>query len=100
MAHLHDVAEECEYERESLGAPTAPLRARLRLATTHAIRQSGQIVRKSYDLAGSDAIFEDHPLHQQFQDLHAVTQQVQGRPAHFRTVGRVMLGLEADNAVL
>jgi len=99
-AFLHDVAEECEYERESLGAPTAPLRARLRLATTHAIRQSGQIVRKSYDLAGSDAIFEDHPLHQQFQDIHAVTQQVQGRPAHFRTVGRVMLGLEADNAVL
>jgi alkylation response protein AidB-like acyl-CoA dehydrogenase len=99
-AFLHDVAEACAYERATHGAPSGAIRARLRLAATNAIRQSGQIVRKAYELAGSDAIFEDHPLQRCFQDIHAVTQQVQGRPAHFRTVGRVLLGLEPDNAVL
>ena len=64
------------------------------------MRQSGEIVRKTYELAGSDAIFDSHPLHRNFQDIHALTQQIQARPAHFRTVGRVMLGLEPDNAVL
>jgi hypothetical protein len=32
--------------------------------------------------------------------FNALTQQIQARPAHFRTVGRVLLGLEPDHAVL
>ena len=49
---------------------------------------------------GNDVIFDDHPLHRCFQDIRALTQQIQARPAHFRTVGRVLLGLDPDNAVL
>ena len=99
-AFLHEVAEECAYAHQVHGEPSGPLRAHLRLAATSAMRQSGEVVTKAYELAGSDAIFEDHPLHRCFQDINALTQQVQARPAHFRTVGRVMLGLEPDAAVL
>jgi len=28
--------------------------------------------------------------------MHAVTQQIQGRQAHFETVGQFLLGLEPD----
>ncbi|MEM7250497.1 MAG: acyl-CoA dehydrogenase family protein [Pseudomonadota bacterium] len=99
-AYLHELAEACTYEHREVGEPSAKLRAHLRLAATSAIRQSAEVVDKAYELAGSDAIFEDHPMHRCFQDMHAVSQQVQGRPAHFRTVGRVLLGLEPDAAVV
>ena len=99
-AFLHEVAEASTYEHQIHGAPTGELRAHLRLAATNAIRKAGEVVDKAYELAGSDVIFDDHPIHRCFQDIHALTQQIQGRPAHYRTVGRVLLGLEPDNAVL
>lgn len=97
---LHDVAEECAYMYQRGGAPTERLRTHLRLAATNAMRRSGEVVDKAYMLCGTDGIFENHPLHRCFQDIHALTQQVQARPAHFRTVGRVLVGLEPDSAVL
>ncbi|MBT6278193.1 MAG: acyl-CoA dehydrogenase, partial [Chromatiales bacterium] len=72
------------------------LRAHLRLAATSAMRNAGKVVHEAYSTAGSDAIFDDHPLHQCFQDIHALTQQIQARQAHYRTVGRTLLGLEPD----
>ena len=35
-----------------------------------------------------------------FRDIHAVTQQLQGRQAHFETVGQFMLGIEPDTTFL
>ena len=99
-AFLHEVAEASAYAYRQHGEVSGRLRTQLRLAATSAMRRSGEVVLKAYELAGSTAIFEDHPLQRSFQDIHALTQQVQGRPAHFRTVGRVLLGLEPDNAVL
>jgi hypothetical protein len=32
--------------------------------------------------------------------MHAVTQQLQGRQAHFENVGRFLLGLEPDTTFL
>lgn len=99
-AFLYEVARRCERARAGGGAPGRLTRARLRLAATNAMRKSGEIVDQAYRLAGTDAIFTDHPLHRCFQDIHALTQQIQARPAHFRTVGRVLLGLEPDAPVL
>ena len=97
---LHDVAEECAHHHEHHGPPSDSLRSHLRLSATNAMRRSAEVVDKAYTLCGTDGIFEDHPLHRNFQDIHALTQQVQARPAHFRTVGRVLLGLPPDSAVL
>jgi alkylation response protein AidB-like acyl-CoA dehydrogenase len=71
-------------------------RARIRLATTYAINQATEVVQAAYRMAGSTAIFESGPFERRFRDMHAVSQQVQGRRTHFETVGRSMLGLEAD----
>ena len=75
---------------------TMAQRARIRLATTHAIRQATSVSEQVYRLAGSTAIFEDHAFERRFRDAYAVSQQVQGRHTNFETVGRHMLGLDIE----
>ena len=98
-AFLLEMAEECEYQRAQSGQPGGPARTRLRLAATSAMRTSGEVVDKIYELAGTDGIFDDHPIYRCFQDIHAVTQQIQARPAHFRSVGRALIGLDSEDIV-
>ena len=61
--------------------------ADLRLAATHAIRTSEEIVKKIYNLLGSSSIFKFNKIQRYFQDMLAISQQVQGRMYHFETVG-------------
>ena len=75
---------------------TMAQRARIRLATTYAIREATRVSEQVYRLAGSTAIFEDHAFERRFRDAYAVSQQVQGRHTNFETVGRHMLGLDID----
>jgi alkylation response protein AidB-like acyl-CoA dehydrogenase len=75
-------------------------RVALRLAATHGIHEAAAVVDVAYELAGSHAIFADQAFERRFRDVHAVTQQLQGRAAHFETVGRFLLGLEPDTAFL
>jgi len=58
------------------------------------------VVDTCYGLAGSQAIFEDRPFERRFRDVHAVTQQLQGRKAHYELVGRYVLGLEPERSFL
>lgn len=69
-------------------------RIEVRMATTHAIRQSAQVVDAAYDMFGSDAIFKRNLLQRRWQDVHVIAQQVQGRTTNFETAGRYFLGLE------
>ena len=71
-------------------------RARIRLATTHAINQATRVSEQVYRLAGSTAIFEDHAFERRFRDAYAVSQQVQGRHTNYETVGRHLLGLDVE----
>jgi len=71
-------------------------RRRFRLASTWAINQAQEVVNSAYTMAGSGAIFDGHPLERRLRDIHAGTQQGQGRPVQFEHVGQIMLGLEAD----
>jgi alkylation response protein AidB-like acyl-CoA dehydrogenase len=81
---------------EEAGSLEMADRARLRLATTHAINQATDVTEEVYRLAGATAIFESRPFERRFRDAHAVSQQVQGRHTNFETVGRFMLGLDVD----
>lgn len=74
-------------------------RLRLRLAGTHAIRQSAAVVDIVYNLTGSTAIFDSTTIQRKFQDIHVITQQVQGREAHYQTVGAHLLGETPDGGV-
>ena len=71
-------------------------RIALRGAATHAIHLAKETVDVAYEACGSDAIFERHPVQRRFQDVHAITQHLQGRHAHYETVGQFTLGLEPD----
>ena len=81
------------------GVPEYPkdLRIQVRLASTHAIRETAEIVNTAYGMAGSHAVFESNPVQRCFQDIHAIVQQVQGRLVHYRTAGQYFLGLESDD---
>lgn len=98
-AFLLEMAEESEYQRAKNGQPDGPVRTRLRLAATSAMRTSGEVVDKIYELSGSDGIFDDHPIYRCFQDIHAVMQQIQARPAHYRSVGRALIGVDSEDMV-
>jgi alkylation response protein AidB-like acyl-CoA dehydrogenase len=70
------------------------------LAATHATHEAAAVVDTAYSLAGSNAIFEDRPFERRFRDIHAVTQQLQARRAHYELVGKYLLGLEPETAFL
>jgi alkylation response protein AidB-like acyl-CoA dehydrogenase len=80
----------------SSGRPTPDERVAVRLSATFAIHAAKEVVDTLYDAVGSHAILKDQPFEQRFRDMHAVTQQLQGRKSHFETVGRFMLGLPVD----
>jgi indole-3-acetate monooxygenase len=78
------------------GAITLDLRANLRLATTHGIRLAAQAIDTIYNASGATAAYEDHLIQRHFQDIHVITQHLQGRLAHYELVGRYWLGLKVD----
>jgi alkylation response protein AidB-like acyl-CoA dehydrogenase len=78
------------------GAPSPQQRIDLRLAATHTIIQGVQIVTEAYRAAGQSAIFENAPFERRLRDALSASQQVQGRPSHYMTVGRTLLGLPPD----
>jgi len=75
-------------------------RVRIRLASTFAIHQAKEVVDTAYHVAGSTAVFASNPFERRFRDIHAITQQMQGRQYHFESVGQFLLGLEPDTAFL
>ena len=82
------------------GTLTLDQRATLRLATTHGIRLAAQVIDTVYNAAGATAAYEGHPIQRHFQDIHVITQHLQGRLAHYELVGRHTLGLPVDEARL
>src|SRR5881296_2798778 len=75
-------------------------RANLRLAATHGIRLAAQIIDSIYNASGATAAYEDHLIQRHFQDIHVITQHLQGRLAHYELIGRYWLGLKIDEARL
>ncbi|MDA0769581.1 MAG: hypothetical protein BZY79_02385 [SAR202 cluster bacterium Casp-Chloro-G4] len=78
------------------GTLTVEERIDLRLAATHAIRTSCEVVGIAYNLGGSSAVFESSPLQRYFQDANVMSQQGQGRMLHFDVAGAYHLGLEPE----
>ena len=74
------------------------IRLRLARASTDAIRRAAEVVDICYNLCGSSAIFASNPIQRRFQDIHVVTQHIQGRPTHYETAGQFFLGLEPEGS--
>lgn len=78
------------------GELTVEQRMRIRQASTYAIHEARDVVVALYHEAGSTAIFDNQPFERRLRDINAVSQQLQGRRAHFETVGQHLMGLETN----
>jgi alkylation response protein AidB-like acyl-CoA dehydrogenase len=99
-AFLTEAVREIWNEATSTGRVTQDKRAVLRLATTHAIRLAVQVVDTVYNAAGVTAIYEGNLMQRHFQDIHVISQHLQGRLAHYELVGKYWLGLKIDETRL
>jgi alkylation response protein AidB-like acyl-CoA dehydrogenase len=95
-AWLHRLLAEMWAEAEGKGDFGADKHPQLRLASTWAIKEAREVVATVYHAAGATAIFEDNPFERRLRDMHAGSQQGQGRPVHFETVGQILLGLPPE----
>jgi alkylation response protein AidB-like acyl-CoA dehydrogenase len=76
------------------------MRARVRLALTHATDSSAQAVDIAYRLGGGTSNYETSVLQRCFRDVHAVTQHFIVAASNYETVGRVLLGLDAGTPTI
>jgi indole-3-acetate monooxygenase len=75
-------------------------RTRLRLAATHGVRVSADVVRTMYDLAGGSAIYDGSPLQRRFRDAFTATAHFQVNEASRELPGRILLGQANEAAML
>lgn len=95
-AFLHEVLAEMMEDAARGDDFRAEQHTRLRLAATWAINQAREVVATVYHAAGATAIFESNPFERRLRDMHAGSQQGQGRPIHFETVGQILMGLPPE----
>ena len=98
--HLLQCLRDIYDEVAESGAMTLDQRITIRMASTYAIHQARDVADFVWQEAGSTAIFRKNPFERRFRDIHTVTQQAQGKSAHFETVGQHFLGLKASGRFL
>ena len=98
-AYLHSTLDEIWHEVDRTREMTLKQRADLKLATTWVINQGVDIATQAYRAAGQTAIFPTNPFEHRLRDAYCASQQTQGRPSNFITIGRVLMGLEPDTAM-
>ena len=84
----------------STGVLTLDQRVLIRLASTYAIHQAKAVADMTHHAGGATSIFIESAFDRGFRDMHAVTQQLQGRQSHFETVGRFLFNLDPDTTFL
>lgn len=99
-AYLHGTIDEVWNSAHTARDLSLAERAKLKLASTYVITQGVEIATEAYRAAGQTAIFPTNPFERRLRDALSASQQIQGRPANFVTIGRVMLGLPPDSPVV
>jgi alkylation response protein AidB-like acyl-CoA dehydrogenase len=76
------------------------MRRDMRLATTHAVQASIQVVDAMYTLAGGSAVYESSPLQRQLRDVHVASQHIMVSSNTLETLGQLLLGIETNTTTL
>ncbi len=76
------------------------LRARIRLAATHAGQAAASATDRVYHLCGGASIWDANPLSRHFRDVHVMTQHIMVSPSTLKPIGRIALGLPTDVSML
>lgn len=71
-------------------------KARLRLAATHAMESSREVIDSMYEIGGSSAIYNSSPLQRRLRDVHVATQHVLVSGPTWEMLGRHLLGQDVD----
>lgn len=74
------------------------LRARARLAMSHAAAEAASVIDMVYSLGGSTVVFSDNPLQKRLRDAHVITQQVQVSSRIYPLYGKIRLGLAVETS--
>ena len=74
---------------------TAQDQAMLRLGATHAAHVGRRVVLEAFDLAGTGAIYETHPLQRFLRDALVPAQHAMLQTNTYEAAGAIMLGLDA-----
>ena len=98
--HLMRSLEEITEAVRGRGHIVMDERMAIRLNSTYCIHTAVEVIDMLYQAAGATAIFDENPFERPWRDVHTVSQQIQGRQAHFETVGAYLMGLEADTSWL
>ncbi|WP_075836132.1 MULTISPECIES: acyl-CoA dehydrogenase family protein [unclassified Rhodococcus (in: high G+C Gram-positive bacteria)] len=69
--------------------------ALLRLSATHAAHAGRSVVLQAFDLAGTGAIYETHPLQRYLQDALVPAQHAMLQTNTYEAAGALLMGLEA-----
>jgi alkylation response protein AidB-like acyl-CoA dehydrogenase len=93
--YLYKVAQDL-WDEIVAGKDNATLRARVRLATSHAATASTQAVDLVYRALGTTSIFTTSPLERHFRDIHTAASHVMIGAMTYEAAGRVELGLDAQ----
>lgn len=88
---ITDVVWRKAEEREAISDED---RATLRLAATHAAHVGRSVVLQAFDLAGTGAIYETHPLQRYLQDAMVPAQHAMLQTNTYEAAGSMLLGLE------
>jgi alkylation response protein AidB-like acyl-CoA dehydrogenase len=79
---------------------TIEARRDMRLAATHAMRASIDVVNAMYTLAGGSAVYDSSPLQRHLRDVHVASQHITVASSTLETCGQLLLGIEANTAML
>jgi indole-3-acetate monooxygenase len=99
-ALYYEAIEEAWHASHKADPVPLAMRNRLRLAATHAVRTSADVVRNMYDLAGGSAIYDSSPLQRRFRDAYTATAHFQVNEASRELPGRILLDQPADVSML
>lgn len=99
-AFVMEAVDDAWQAAQKEGEISLDLRARLRLAATHATRTASDVVRAMYDLGGGSSVFLASPLQRRLRDAHVATSHMMIAPPTYELAGRVFLGLDTDSTFL
>ena len=72
----------------------------LRLAATHAVQTSAEVVDRVYTLAGGGAVFAASPLQRALRNVHVATQHMMVSDATYELTGRLLLDIPTQVTML
>ncbi len=99
-AFLHDEVGRAWATVSTGGRVDMAGRVGIRLAATNAAARAAEVATTAYTLAGGTSVYESSVLQRCIRDAHVPTQHIQVAPKLDLTLGRLLLGQDAETSML